>query len=97
MIYAMTFGEQKMQSFLLSIVLSLFLFSDFVVIDIEQLLLSSSCIPLSLYLTVSHRLENGIWPKIRSRGGRRAWRAVGLFSTVSKMIDVPTTVFACSS
>jgi len=29
----------------------------------------SSCI--QLYLTIPHRLENGIWPKIHSRGGLR--------------------------
>jgi len=33
------------------------------------------CIPL--YLTVSHRLENGIWPKLHSRGGRLAVRELG--------------------
>jgi len=33
--------------------------------------ISCICIQLypALYLTVSHRLENGIWPKIHSRGG----------------------------
>jgi len=34
---------------------------------IRTYLAVSSCIPL--YLIVSHRLENGIWPKIHSRGG----------------------------
>jgi len=33
----------------------------------SSIYLAVCCIPK--YLTVSHRLENGIWPKIHSRGG----------------------------